>query len=773
MAETRKSRRLKAAVNKRDSVNNLNDKKSFFPTREDILSFLKENDGKITKREIARAFGIKGPDKVQLKKLLREMTEDGLIAKDNARALRPSSQLPSVQIVEFAGTDKHGEGLVRPQNWDVRDGAPPKIYISQEIRGGKAGKVPALGRGDRALAKLTLVKENPDVYRANILKVLKNVPNVTLGVFHGSENGGRITPVSKKDREEYWVDKEDVRGALEGELVLIEPVRSSKRRIGPKRARVKERLGNVSSARSISLIAIHTHEIPNEFPEHVLKAAEDANPPTLDGRVDLREVPLITIDPADARDHDDAVWAEATHDGWHLIVAIADVAAYVTPDSPLDQEARKRGNSCYFPDRVVPMLPEALSAGLCSLQPGEDRAALAVHIWIDASGKKLRHRFERILMNSHANITYGQAQAAIDGAPDEQTKPLLDNVLKPLFAAYEALMTARAKRSPLELDMPERKIELSESGHVAAITLRERFDAHKLVEEFMISANVCAAEELEAHDTPVMYRVHEEPPMDKLESLRDFLATLDLKVSKGAVMRPALFNGILSKVRGEPLEPLVNQVVLRSQTQAYYSPDNLGHFGLALAKYGHFTSPIRRYSDLIVHRGLIRALNLGDDGLSNQEMLDMHDIAEHISGTERRAMTAERDSTDRYMALFLSEHVGDEFVGRISGVSRHGMFVTLEPSGGDGFIPISQIGADYYILDEEKRALIGESSKKQFRLGDRVEVKLVEANKFTGGLRLELVGGDDMPAFIRRRKPGNRPASGRNSKPPKRSRKRR
>lgn len=746
-----------------------------FPTSDDILAFLREGGGKITKRELARAFQIKGPDKVLLKKLLREMLNDGLIAQDAGRALRPADRLPNVQVVEFAGLDKHGDALVRPVKWD-KQGQVPTIYLSDD----KRKKRPALGPGDRALARLIPIKDSPPTYRAQILKLLKASPRSILGVFHGGINGGRIHPIDKKNRDEYWVDEDDVRGAVDGELVTAEPVLRRRRDMGPKRARVRERLGDVSDARSISMIAIHAHDIPYEFPADVVAEAEKAKPVSLDGRVDLRDLPLITIDPADARDHDDAIWAEADTDpknegGWHIVVAIADVAHYVRPESALDREAIKRGNSCYFPDRVVPMLPEALSAGLCSLKPGEDRACMAVHIWLDAHGHKLRHQFVRGLMNSHANITYARVQASLDGRPDSETEPLLDTVLKPLFGAYQALMTARSKREPLDLDLPERKIDLDESGHVRGISLRERFDAHRIVEEFMIAANVAAAEELEIKRTAAMYRVHEEPPMDKLESLREFLATMDLSLAKGAVMLPRLFNGILSKVRDTAHEHMVNEVVLRSQTQAYYSPENRGHFGLALPKYAHFTSPIRRYSDLLVHRGLIRALALGKDGLTDLEIEEMEAIGEQISATERRAMAAERDSTDRYMASYLADHVGDDFVGRITGVTRFGLFVELEPSGGDGLIPISEIGRDYYYHDEASHALVGERSGETFKLGDKIDVRLAEANRFTGGLKLELIGNRDLLGFIkkgRKKSSGQRrPASGRgNQRSPKKGR---
>lgn len=706
--------------------------------------------GKVTKRDIARAFGVKGPDKVHLKKALRELSEDGILSKDPSHALRPADRLPGVQVVEFAGTDKHGHVLVKPVNFEG-GGDVPTIYLKEKKRGrGKGG--PALGPGDRALVRLTNIKDEPPVYNASVLKVLKPAPSAIMGIFHGGENGGRIHPIDKKHRDEYWVDRDDVAGAKEGELVLADPVRSRKH-MGPKRARIKERLDDISSAKAISMIAIHAHDIPYEFPEDVIKQAEAAKPVGVKGRTDLRDIPLITIDPADARDHDDAIWAEADPDvenkgGWHAIVAIADVAHYVTPESALDREALKRGNSCYFPDRVVPMLPEALSADLCSLMPNVERACMAVHMWFDAHGRKIRHKFVRGLMKSAANVSYTEAQAAIDGNPSDLTAPLLEPVLKPLWGTFKAIMEARAKREPLDLDLPERRIEINDEGHVTNIALRERFDAHRVVEEFMISANVCAAEEMEKHHLPTMYRVHEEPPMDKLESLRDFLRTMELNLAKGAVMKPRLFNGILHKVKDTPQEHLVNEVVLRSQTQAYYGPENMGHFGLALPRYAHFTSPIRRYSDLIVHRGLIRALKLGNDGMTDLEIEELAAIGEQISNTERRAMAAERDSTDRYLANYLSDRVGEEFVGRITGVTRFGLFISVEPSGADGLIPISELGHDYYVLDEAHHRLVGERHGEEFKLGDRVEVRLEEANKFTGGLKLSLVGEGNLPDFV-------------------------
>ena len=726
------------------------------PSKADILRFVEDSDDKVTKRELARAFHVKGADRVELKRRLREMMDDGMLDRDPDKALRPAGKLPSVTVVEAAGPDMHGDMLLKPLNWKA-DTPPPPIWLAPDRR---KGKTAALARGDRALVRLSAAADGAG-YTATVIKTLEGAPKQMLGVFHGGAKGGRVVPVDKGARGELLIEADQTGSATDGELVRAEMLPRQRHRVhGLRPARVIERLGDVSAPGSISLIAIYEHGLPVDFSAEAIREAEAAKPVSAKGREDLRALPLITIDPSDARDHDDAVFAEPDEDpanpgGWHLIVAIADVAHYVRPGAALDRDARLRGNSAYFPDRVVPMLPEALSNDMCSLNPGADRACLAVHVWIDADGKKRRHRFTRAIMRSAANIAYQAVQAAFDGKAEGAAADLQESILDPLQGAHDALLVARAARRPLDIESDEKKIILNAAGEVADIQPRVQLRAHRLVEDFMILANVCAAETLEARETPCMYRVHEPPPVDKLEALREFLGSLDYTLPRAETFKPENFNRILQHFDGTPHDRLVNQVVLRSQTQACYSPHNKGHFGLALQRYAHFTSPIRRYADLLVHRALVRALGLGADGLTEPEKETMVETGEHISMTERRAMMAERDSTDRYMASYLAGRVGQQFSGAISGVTRFGLFVTLEPMGGDGLVPVSAMNSDYYQYEEHRHALIGRRSGTVYQLGQRVEVRLAEAKPVSGGLKLELVGE---PAPTPRGAPGTQPS---------------
>lgn len=729
------------------------------PGREAILAFIAEQSGKTGKREIARAFGITGAQRIGLKRLLKEMAEEGLI-DGRRKHIHTPGDLPSVTVLSVEGIDDQGELIGVPVEWDEEWGSAPRIVIQGEPKG-RGGRSRAAGLGDRVLARLT-PDDQGSGFTARVIKLLERQPQRALGIFRHTEAGGRIVPIDRRG-EELSVAEQVSKGARDGELVSLEVVKQG--RFGIPSARVVERLGDVSSEKAISLIALEEHGIPHVFPTAVLEAAEVAEPADMAHREDWTKLPLVTIDPPDARDHDDAVHAEPDpkSPGALLVtVAIADVAYYVRPGSPLDREAEKRGNSVYFPGRVVPMLPERISNDLCSLVEGEPRPALAVRMRFDANGRKLGHTFHRVMMRSAAKLSYEQAQAAIDGNPDATTGPLLEPVLKPLWSAYAALALGRDRREPLAIDLPERKVILNPDGSVDRIVVPPRLDAHRLIEEFMIQANVAAAETLEAKKSPIVYRIHDEPAWEKLDALRDFLGSLDMSFPKAGSLRPAQFNQILQRVADTPNALLVNEVILRSQSQAEYAMENIGHFGLNLRRYVHFTSPIRRYADLLVHRSLISALGFGPGGLRGTDQERLERVAGEISMAERRAMAAERDTVDRLIALWLAERVGAEFSGRIRGVTRAGLFVELMESGADGFIPISTIGEDFYEYQEAHHRLVGRTTGETFRLGDAVDVRLAEALPYAGSLRLELLrDAPRTPAGSRQRtrgRPGKRKA---------------
>ena len=710
----------------------------FRPSREAILEFVRENPDQAGKREIARAFNLKGDDRVWLRDTLRAMQDDGQLSKTSKRFSKPGS-LPHVVVLDVFARDADGLLLARPSEWPDENGAAPTV----SIRPPRGDPTRTPGIGARVLTK---VFPNDDAggpaYTGRVMKVFEKRREAVLGVFRTLPDGThRIEPVERR-QSELVVDADFAGGAQDGDLVEVE--QTSAGRYGLPRAKVINVLGSLTSEKAVSMIAIHAHDIPHIFPQEVLDEAEAAKAATMAGREDWRDMALVTIDPADAKDHDDAVHAEPDTDeanpgGQIVTVAIADVAAYVTTGSALDREALRRGNSVYFPDRVVPMLPERISNDLCSLREGEDRPALAVRMTFAADGRKLRHSFHRIMMRSPAKLAYPQAQAAIDGRPDDKTAPILESALKPLWTAYAVLKRGRTARQPLELDLPERKIVLKQDGTVDRVVVPERLDAHKLIEEFMIQANVAAAETLEAKRQPLIYRIHDAPSLAKQEALREFLQTVGLSLARGAQLKPAAFNGILARVEGSDQQDLVNEVVLRSQSQAVYSPDNLGHFGLNLRRYAHFTSPIRRYADLIVHRALIGALGLGKDGLAANEAGQLEEIAALISTAERRAMAAERDTVDRLIATHLATRVDEVFSGRISGVTKAGLFVQLPQYGADGFIPVSKLGDDYYMFDEAARALFGERSGMGFQLADSVEVRLVEVAPLAGAMRFDMI----------------------------------
>lgn len=698
------------------------------PTRQQILDFIAGSEDPAGKREIARAFGLKGQEKIQLKALLKDMAEEGLI-DGNRTAFHRMGGVAKVTVLRVVETDD-GEAIAVPDSWTPDDATPPpRLRLREKGRGS------ALRKGDRVLAR---TEETTTGWIAHPMKKLPNATEQVLGIVELDRTGkGWLAPVDKRVRNSTPIA--DLGGAEEGQLVLAEPAGRSPR----SGVKVTAVLGDPLAPKAFSLIAIHKHGIPYAFNAETLTEGEVAAklPLSADHREDLRHLPIVAIDPIDARDHDDAIWAEPDGaGGFRAVVAIADVSFYVRPGSQLDREARKRGNSVYFPDRVVPMLPEVLSADVCSLRAGEDRAAMACHMHISAEGKVVDWRFTRALVCIHEVIAYEEAQRRIN--EDKAGENLVN-----LWAAWRALEKARQARDPLDLDLPERRVLLDDAGRIKEIALRERLDAHRVVEDFMIAANVAAAKALESKVGPVVYRIHEPPNREKLVALKDYLATFERKLSLGQVITPGLFNRMLKDVADETEKALIMEAVLRSQTQAYYGPRNAGHFGLALGSYAHFTSPIRRYADLLVHRALVDAFGLeqpvpkGDlpaqSGLSDRDRNDLTRVSEAISAAERRAMEAERETIDRYVAAWLSSRVGEVFDCRVTGVQRFGVFATIIGLGGDGLVPVSVLGDERFFYDEKAQALEGEQSGERYTLGMILRLRLAEANPLTGALKFE------------------------------------
>jgi len=714
------------------------------PDKEALLNYIRES-GETDKAAIAKAFALKGEERRTLRALLQALEADGSLGRRGRRGFAETGALPEVGVVDVIDRTTDGELLVKL----VKAEDAPVVVLAPG-RNNDAG--PAPGMGDRLLVRFVRLESGEA--EARLIKSLGAGASRILGVIRKSNREVRVEPVDRKSKISLLLTDPKAHELKDGDLVLAQ-VSATENRYGPKRGKLLEVVGREDQPRAASLIAIHAHGIPTGFPAAAEAEAGAAQPPTLSGREDLRQVPLITIDPADARDHDDAVYAEPDTDagnpgGWIVWVAIADVAAYVRPGSALDDTAREKANSVYFPDRVEPMLPEVLSNGLCSLREGENRACLAVRMVFGADGRKRSHRFVRGLMRSAAKLSYEQAQAAADGHPDDKAGAINEAVLKPLWAAYACMKKGRDVRSPLAIESQERKIVINEEGEVTSITPRPSLEAHKLIEEMMIQANVSAAETLESKKTPLIYRIHDTPSPEKMQALTDFLQTLAISWSKGEAPRTDRFNRLLGDTRETPHAEIVNELVLRTQMQAVYSADNIGHFGLNLARYAHFTSPIRRYADLIVHRGLIRALGLqskegGDDGISDHDISKLKDTAEQISHAERRAMAAERDATDRYVAAFLSDRVGAEFEGKITGVTRFGLFVRLAETGADGLAPVSSLGTEYFIHDDRMHALVGERTGARWPLGMSVRVRLKEATPITGGLLFEMLSDAAAP----------------------------
>ncbi len=739
-------------------------RKARLPSKQDLKKYLSSQPEGLRRSQVARDFGLKGADRRSLYTMLRELEDEGLVAAAGGGAAR---DLPPVLILEVVGLDEDGEVLAKPVKTEWAETAPLLLRNSKRLR-------PAARLGDRVLARLLTGPDGTNL--AEVIRVLPSGPRRFLAVVEDSQDGLRLHPVDKRLQQRPIVQGRDAGGAKPGELVQAEVLGNSRRggraQRGNDRARVVARCGRLDPARSFSLIAIQEHGIPFGFDPDCMAEAEAAGPVDAHQRMDLRHLAFVTIDGSDARDFDDAVWAEPDSEnpgGWHLMVAIADVAHYVKPGSHLDQSAAERGNSVYFPDQVVPMLPEALSNGWCSLKPEEDRGTLVAELWIDATGNKRKHRFHRAVIRSAARLTYEAVQAAHDSAESDIPQPLVDGAIKPLFGAFAALLQARKARGSLELSLEEREVHLAKDGRVEDIRIRPQLESHRLIEEFMIAANVAAAETLESQRHPTLFRVHDRPDPEKLDGLRRALESFELSFPRGQVVRPESFNRLLAKVKDPDQAAAINELVLRCQCQAIYSPKNIGHFGLGLRRYCHFTSPIRRYADLMVHRALIEALGLGTDKLEkgktprpiDKDRAAAGDLAaagEHLSMTERRATAAERDTVDRYAAAYLGNLGPGPHAGRIAGISRAGLFVRMLESGVDGLLPFSGLPDDRYDIDSQGQKVVGRRWGKVFSVGSSIAVRLQETDPLSGKILLGLAAGADRPhgSRVRSTKPSRR-----------------
>ena len=720
------------------------------PTKQDLLLWLKDNPNKVSKREIAKAFSITGSYKIGLKKLILDL-ENEREARSKSNSESFISVIPSTVICIVKGPDKDGDIFLDLLDWSEGEEIPKIFYFE------RSGSIP-VSVGDRILCELTKVEGKDYHYEAKLIRRISKTNNSSkiIGVFRVSSSGGTLEALSKRLNTIWTIPRNAVNGSVDGDIVEAEQT-SPKSRFGMSKARVISILGKTDDSKAISLIAIHEHSIVNEFSKEALSEAVNSAPVTLVDRDDLRHIPFVTIDPADARDHDDACYVELDLDvenkgGFIVWIAIADVAHYVQPNSLLDGEARNRGNSTYFPDRVVPMLPENLSADLCSLHEGEDRPCLALKMILDSDGKKTSQQFFRGLMRSRGSLVYREVQEAIDGNPSKKIQPILESIIKPLYKCYEVLQNTTKERGPLILDLPERKILLDDSGKVASIEFLDRLDAHKVVEELMILANVAAAEELFNNKSYFLYRIHEEPEKEKVNTLREIVKSCGLSFSKGQVLKTHHLNSLLCNAKETEYSELVSMSILRSMPQAYYGAQPIGHFGLALRRYTHFTSPIRRYADLVTHRAIIETINRGQNPLYEFDPVELEAIGESISICERKSMLAERDTVDRYLAAFFSDRLGLEVLGTISGVARFGIFVKIDESGADGLVPVSTIGNEYFRYNREKQVLVAERTGLVLGLGKRVLVRLVETNALTGGLTLQLISVDGEKLSVGRSK---------------------
>ncbi|MBK1641252.1 ribonuclease R [Chromatium okenii] len=687
-------------------------------SREFILDTLTKYRAPISFDELATLLALTDEsDLIALQRRLLAMVRDGQLVRNRNEAFCVVNQ--SDLITGRVIGHPEGFGFVRPD-----EGGDDLYLYAKEMR--------TLFHGDRVIVRVNC-RDRRGRLEGAVVDILERNTHSIVGRLAQESGVGFVMPDNKRLTHDIVIPSDRLAGATHGQIVVAEITDQPTSRTPPI-GRIVEVLGDHMAAGMETSIAIRTHELPVEWPDAVLAeiATLSAEVPETakDGRVDLRQLPLVTIDGADARDFDDAVYCEKKPKGWKLLVCIADVSAYVRPDTALDAEAQTRGNSVYFPDRVIPMLPELLSNGLCSLNPQVDRLCMTAELYINAEGKVTRTRFYEAVMCSQARLTYDQVGAMLidgDGELCAQHAALLPH-LHQLYQLYQVLHTARMARGAIDFDTVETKFEFNAQGRIAAIVPVVRHDAHRLIEECMLVANVAAARQFIRKRIPALFRIHDAPREDKLTDLREFLAQLALRLPGEAKPTAADYAQLLVEVQDRPDRRMIQTVLLRSMQQAMYSAENLGHFGLAFEAYTHFTSPIRRYPDLIVHRLIKHLLIDGTAATSPYALNKLHHISEHCSGTERRADEATRDAEGWLKCEFMQDKLGQQFDGTITSVNSFGLFVELDAVFVDGLVHITTLDNDYYHFDPIGYRLHGERTGKVYRLGDRLRVQVAAVN---------------------------------------------
>jgi len=688
-------------------------------SREALIEFLSDAPGPLTTEEIARALKLTSPDRLEaLSRRLNAMLRDGQLLMNRRGGFAVAEQLDLIAGVVIANPE--GFGFLKPEK-----GGDDLFLPPTELR--KAM------HGDRVLASVTGV-DHRGRRQGAIVEVLERRTTRITGRYGERAGIGTVVPDDRRIQTELLIPPDARNGAREGQLVVCEIVEPPQRG-RPPIGKVLVVLGDKLTPSRVVEMAVHGHNLPHEFSPEVLAEA-DAVPPDVEaksiaGRVDLRKTPLVTIDGEDAKDFDDAVYCESNAKGFRLVVAIADVSHYVKPGTALDDEATLRGTSVYFPGFVVPMLPETLSNGICSLKPKVDRLCFVCDMQVDFEGKVTASKFYEAVMRSHARLTYTQVWKAV-GEDDAEARAQIGDSLLPhvlrLHQLYQVLAKARTQRGAIEFESSEVRFELDAAGVVIQGGMLARNDAHKLIEECMIAANVEAAHYIVSKNIPAPFRVHDRPPESKYADLLEYLAEFNLRLPAWSQVQPRDFTVLLKKIRARPDAALLETVLLRSQSLAVYAIENKGHFGLALEAYGHFTSPIRRYPDLLLHRSIKHALIKGSEDGFGYSAEEMAKLCLQCSAKERRADEAEREVDERYRSAWMEQHVGSEFDGVVSGVTSFGLFVELTQSKVNGLVHVTQLPHDYYHFDPLRKSLKGERKGLGFRLGDPIRVLVLRAS---------------------------------------------